>query len=239
MSYINFNYGDLHIQFECPKNDATVQHVVNILKGETYKAVPCVPDVKTIVDVGANLGATSLLFSCWYPNAMIYSFEPQRDVYEILVRNSQRNGNARCFNVGLFNADRRLPLYKSWVEAGTASIGKSFLNTPNMEEIQLRDAATFLQEQGVNEIDILKIDTEGCEVHILESLRKKLARIWVIYLEYHTEEDRRRIDELLAPTHVLLRAKAEKAHCGEVTYVRFDLGNYWTDLHVHRIVMPG
>jgi FkbM family methyltransferase len=238
MHYINFTYGELQIKFECLNNVHTVQHVTSILKGDTYKSVPCIPNVKTIVDVGANLGATSLLFSCWYPDATLYSIEPQREVYEILARNSERNPNAKCFNFGLYDSQRRTPLYKSRVEAGTASIGKSFLNTALSEEIELRDAATFFKDQQIDAIDILKVDTEGCEYPILMSIKEKLPRIWVIYLEYHSEEDRRRIDDLLAPTHVLLRAKVEKAHCGEVTYVRTDLGNYWPDLHLHRIVMP-
>jgi FkbM family methyltransferase len=219
MDYVNFVYGETSIKFECFKNDNTVKHVTGILSGETYKHVPFVPNVKTVLDIGANIGATSTLFSCWYPTATIFSIEPQRAPYEMLVRNSQRNPNAKCFNFGLFNCDKRVPLYHSWADSGTASIGKSFLNTADNEEIELRDATTFLCEQQIETIDVLKIDTE----------------IWVIYLEYHSEEDRRLIDTILAPTHVLLRAKVEKAHCGELHYVRSDLGQFWQELHIHRI----
>lgn len=235
MDYVNFVYGETSIKFECFKNDNTVKHVTGILSGETYKHVPFVPNVKTVLDIGANIGATSTLFSCWYPTATIFSIEPQRAPYEMLVRNSQRNPNAKCFNFGLFNCDKRVPLYHSWADTGTASIGKSFLNTADDEEIELRDATTFLREQQIETIDVLKIDTEGCETQILSSIRDKIPQIWVIYLEYHSEEDRRLIDAMLAPTHVLLRAKVEKAHCGELHYVRSDLGQFWQELHIHRI----
>ena len=50
-------------------------------------------------------------------------------------------------------------------------------------------------------IDILKIDTEGCEINILQSIKAFLKKISVIYLEYHSEQQGIIIKNLLSKTH--------------------------------------
>ncbi len=44
------------------------------------------------------------------------------------------------------------------------------------EQIRLKCASQFLSEHGIENVDILKIDTEGCEVPILQSLEQVFAR---------------------------------------------------------------
>ena len=54
-------------------------------------------------------------------------------------------------------------------------------------------------------VDILKIDTEGCEVPILFSIKKYLTEIKILYIEYHSSIDRDEIRRLLENTHFVLR----------------------------------
>ena len=65
----------------------------------------------------------------------------------------------------------------------------------------------------------MKIDTEGCEVPILRSLEKFLPEVKVLYVEYHSERDRRLIDGILAETHVLWRGHVNLAYRGEFCYL--------------------
>jgi hypothetical protein len=44
----------------------------------------------------------------------------------------------------------------------------------------------------------------------------------VVYLEYHSEEDRIALDELLRPTHILYAGSVAFPHRGEFVYVRND-----------------
>jgi FkbM family methyltransferase len=228
-------FGDRTVDFMCYDTEDSKRHSEGILTGRTYPHIPFVNEVEIIVDVGANIGASSVFFSLYYPEATIYSIEPQQGPFEIMSRNTQGNPKNRRFNFGLFNCDKTVPLYHSWVDSGTASVGQSWLNTTESETIQLRDAGTWLLEEGIARIDILKIDTEGCETHILSRMAHLIPLVKVIYLEYHSDEDRRAIDSMVAPSHVLYRAKAEHAHCGEVVYVRSNLEPQAPDLHKHRI----
>ena len=45
----------------------------------------------------------------------------------------------------------------------------------------------------------------------------------MLYVEYHSERDRRMIDEMLAETHVLWRGQVTFAYRGEFCYLKREL----------------
>ena len=71
---------------------------------------------------------------------------------------------------------------------------------------------------GLTYIDILKIDTEGCEVEILESIQRYIPYIGILMIEYHSDGDRRKIDQLL-PDHLMMNAMIGNIHLGTVHYI--------------------
>jgi FkbM family methyltransferase len=192
-----------------------------ILKGETYPLVPFLNSVSSIVDVGANVGAASFYFAMHFPNAKVYAFEPDPTVYRLLCSNVKPFPNVTTYNVGLFNANCRKLLYRSQWDPVSNSIGKSDANGMDGTEIVLRDASEAFRELGLQCIDILKIDTEGCEVPILKSAISLATKARALYIEYHSEADRREIDSLVADTHILYSGKAGYQHRGEFCYVNY------------------
>src|SRR5262245_45720652 len=62
---------------------------LGILQGKEYPILP-LPDYKptTIVDVGANVGATAVFFHYAYPGARIYCYEPSAENYQCLAANA-------------------------------------------------------------------------------------------------------------------------------------------------------
>ena len=188
-----------------------------ILRGETYPAVAFIDDVHSIVDIGASVGLASLWFANRYPDARIVAFEPQQESFVLLQENTASIPAITPVNLGLFDRAVTVPLYQGLSAGSTGSIGRSRLNAKDSEEVTLAPAADELRAQGVSAIDILKVDTEGCEVAILRALLPNFSPR-VIYLEYHSDADRREIDGLLTD-YVLLRASAGDVHVGELCYV--------------------
>jgi hypothetical protein len=84
--------------------------------------------------------------------------------------------------------------------------------------VVVKDAATALHQIGLSYIDILKIDTEGCEVEILESLQPYLPYVGIVMVEYHSEKHRRSIDHGLE-THLLFDTNICKPRLGIVKYI--------------------
>ena len=104
----------------------------------------------------------------------------------------------------------------------TASVDAKAPDAVVSEVVHLRSVHEWLDEHGITKIDVLKVDTEGCEIAILEAIAEMLPHVRVAYLEFHSEDDRKKLDEILGQTHVMVRATIYQLHRGEVTYVAKD-----------------
>ena len=199
--------------------EASAGHVSAILNGATYPEIPDIGEVRTVIDIGANVGAASVMFAARYPRATIHACEPGPRPRAVLERNAAPLDRVRVYPFGLHDHDCTVPLYRSRWDPMSASIGASAENQDEFDDIRLRNAAAWMEELAVGPVDVLKIDTEGCELPILSTLAERATKARLIYLEYHSDDDRRRIDAWLEPTHVLASSKAVQPHRGDVCYV--------------------
>jgi FkbM family methyltransferase len=225
------------VPFHLFKTSACFQVANDIFAGVTYPHVPFVSDVKTVVDVGANVGAASVYFAIAYPEACVYAFEPDSSPFSLLQRNVETLPEITVFPFGLYSSEKTLTLFHGKSDSVESSVCPSVRTGDESESIRLADAFRFLSERGVTQIDVLKIDTEGCEVPILRSLKPYLSQVKVLYLEYHSERDRRMIDELLAETHVLWRGHINFAYRGEFCYLKRDLVPDENETHTCEILL--
>jgi len=226
------------VGFRLFKNEVCFQIAEGIFAGRTYPLVPFVGDVQTIVDVGANVGAASVFFAMSYPGARVYALEPASLPLSILKQNVEPFANVRVFPCGLFSSDKTLPLYLGRNDSVESSVFPTSRTGGDCETIQLLAAREFLSQQGIARVDILKIDTEGCEVPILRSLGSYLPAVKLLYVEYHSDRDRRLIDGIVAETHALWRGRAELVHRGELCYLRRDLVPAESETHTAEILLP-
>jgi len=190
-----------------------------ILGGTTYPHIPYIRDVQTVVDIGANVGLASAYFSLVYSPTRIIAVEPTPASFALLAENAKHWPMIEPHRVGLFDSTRSAPMFVSAKDSLISSIYRWHESADETVTIELEDAETFLRRIGITRIDILKIDTEGCERPILASIKTRLPTIQVIYIEYHSNEDRIWIDALLSPTHILSRGRVIHEHQGEFCYV--------------------
>lgn len=213
---INFRYFD---------NELSRLVTESILNGEVYHAFPDIGPIDVIVDIGANIGAATVFFKKNYPAATIFSFEPSATPFELLEINTSHYKNIHCVNYGLFDVDASVKLYRGKNDGVTTSIFNNNLTASDYTEIRLKKASEMFETLGITTVDILKVDTEGCEINILRNIVSYLPAVKVIYIEYHSELDRLLIDTILRKTHLLYSSKAENPHRGELTYICNDLEN--------------
>ncbi len=225
------------LPFNLFKTEVSFQVANSIFAGATYPTISFVSDVKTIVDIGANVGAASVYFAIAYPDAKVYAFEPGSAPLALLQQNVEPLRNVTVFPFGLHSREQRLSLFQGKNDSVESSLCSTPRTGSESEEIRLLSAPDFLASQGVNRIDILKIDTEGCEVPILRSLNAYLPEVKALYVEYHSERDRRMIDEMLAGTHVLWRGHVTLAYRGEFCYLKRELVPDESETHTCEILM--
>ena len=219
---VRFTHDGQTFAFECFDNlqSAVVSQLV--LNGTTYPHLPFVTGVEVLWDVGANCGATATWFSHVYPDARIIAFEPAERPYELLVANTDRLPNVTALPFGLHREDQECKLFHGLVDSTASSIFQLDGTGETSEVITLRSARQWYEESATSRLDVLKLDTEGCEVPILESLAEVLPSVKVIYLEFHSEADRRLIDDLLHPTHALFFGRLLGPQ-GELVYLQREL----------------
>ena len=179
-----------------------------VLDGCEYPAPPCLPArPPVVVDVGANIGVSTLYFALRYPEAKVWAFEPSRVSFHCLRQNTAGLPNVTPVNVGLFSADRRAALHHG-LSCVTDSVVRHCHSTGSAETIELRRASDLLAGHlGGGYISILKVDTEGCEVPILADLAGWYDRIDCLYYEYHSDEDRVELDRRLSGQFYVFHAR--------------------------------
>ncbi len=206
------------IHFYKEEENVAIYTVDEIFNKQPYPFLDFVDNVSIIVDIGANIGIASAYFRVLYPNAKIICFEPDPLAFHLLKLNSAELGNCDLYRFGLYSDDITKAFYSSLVTACYSSVHKNrYATFPRI--VQFVKAGSFLKSIGIEKIDILKIDTEGCETQILKDLFEMLGNVKIIYLEFHSEEDRRIIDQILSATHVLYRGNIVDVHRGTLCYL--------------------
>ncbi len=196
-----------------------------ILEGKTYPHLPFVDGVEVVFDVGANCGATSVYLNHHHPTATVHAFEPGSEPRALLERNAGRSERIVVHPIGLSDEDRDAALYRGEDDSITASTVRRSINLDESEQVQIRAAGPWAADHGIDRIDILKLDVEGCEVEVLESLASLIPTMKVVYVEYDSRAARRRIEQVLADTHELYFAMLMVLDQGEIIYLRKDLAD--------------
>jgi FkbM family methyltransferase len=155
--------------------------------------------IRTVLDVGANVGSWSLMAAELFPKATIYSLEVVPETAAELRARTAQQDRIKSFNLGLAAHTGTLSLRYD----PKASTHATFTDYPHRwtgERIEcpVMRGDDFLTRERINEVDFLKLDVEGAEHLVLEGLENQLRerRIRFVQFEYG------RVNIL---THFLLR----------------------------------
>jgi FkbM family methyltransferase len=123
-----------------------------------------------VLDIGANIGAHCLRFaSIVGEKGRVYAFEPTNYAYAKLQKNISLNEfvNIKTFQVAL--ADRNVPQQtisyrSSWRTDGSFSQEKSVIDFVRLDD--------WVAENGVDRVDLIKIDVDGNEYSVISGGRE-------------------------------------------------------------------
>jgi FkbM family methyltransferase len=144
-------------------------------------------EIKTVFDVGANLGQSALDYREKFPKARIYSFEPVSQTFDRLEFATKADPNIFCYQLALAERDGQEEILTRGT-SGTNSLKAKFYASPdkdqNLEICQLRRLDSFLEtnEIELDKIDFLKIDTEGYEIPVLQGADSLLRAGKILYI---------------------------------------------------------
>lgn len=154
-----------------------------------------------IFDIGAHIGISTLYFKSIFPDSEIHCFEPNPELVEVLNENILINGleNIEVHEVAISNREGNAKLYidtsvDKWHSNSSLLIGgwtKKEILTPI--EVKLEILSKYL----IDEVDMLKIDVEGHEYHIVQEIQNELNNVLNIAIEIHPGQDIKKISDIL------------------------------------------
>lgn|GEM_PF-440459 len=168
-----------------------------------------------IVDVGGHIGTFTLMAARAWPDAKIFCIEVMRDIE---TSGSFERAIACALDRNVSGLPQVTVIRKALIgfygdpDADVVTTHDFGYRMPNFEDrirmnlhraTEAMSVADFLQEHGIDRIDLLKIDVEGCEVNILRELDSLniLKDIEAIRGEWHFDVAKKDVPRVLQKTH--------------------------------------
>ena len=187
-----FTNTSLNLRLKSSPKDITYPSYQTFFYDEDFKKICNIKDGDVVYDLGANIGAFSLMCSN-YDVKNIYAFEPNPEIYNYLKYNCDTYGrNVTTFCKAIYKNFAKLNFgnVEGNLTQGTAAC--SIFN--KNEDLCSVDGIHLEVFSIVNRLDYptyLKVDIEGAEYDFFESISDDfLENCHTIFLEFHNRDER-------------------------------------------------
>lgn len=143
-------------------------HDVRVLLGQKRPLI--------LFDVGGNVGQTIVSFLETFHEPGIYSFEPSPATFEVLQAAHGNNPRVRLENLALGDRERVQPFQVTKDHSVNDSLLEPVWDAQTKSvPVQVSTLDRYCQQQHIESIDYLKVDTQGYDLKVLEGGRDLLA----------------------------------------------------------------
>ena len=145
--------------------------------------------LRTIFDVGANIGQTALRYASAFPAATIFTFEPVPATFGRLKNAVQGYRQIKAFNTALGETTGSITMTST--EPGGNNTVLQDRSTTGSIDVPIDTIDSFTAANSIETIDLLKIDVEGHELQVIKGADQILRRgqVRFIFAECVIPED--------------------------------------------------
>ena len=176
------NYFDSKIQkkivnIEGIKFLGIIENVMQVYVTNIPEIEFCKKEIKkgdTAVDIGANIGLYTLFFSKLVgATGKVIAFEPDPENFDVLKKNIELNKitNVTLVQKGVSNKNETMKLYKSHASGAHSLVRNAKWQKDTYTDIQTITLDDYFKGE---KIDMIKIDTEGFELEVIDGCIKLL-----------------------------------------------------------------
>jgi len=167
--------GPLHFR----DNFGDITNLPNLFYREVYRA-PRDPGPGVVLDVGANIGLAAAWYERNYPGRPIHCFEPLEENAR-MARLNCRSALVNNVAIGARPGTVELRVDRDAVMASTIAWDRA-VSTRTLEVVTLDD---YVRDHDIDRVAVLKIDTEGMELDVLDGAISTLAITGLVAMETH------------------------------------------------------
>jgi FkbM family methyltransferase len=145
--------------------------------------VPFDGQVKTILDLGANVGYAAVYFANRFPEATIIAVEPASDNFAQLLKNTKSYSTIHAVQSAVWSSGKSLKIVdlgQSW----SYRVSEVPENTPG--SFVAKSIPDLMDQFQLDHLDIVKIDVEGTECELFANhIDAWLPKTKMIIVEFH------------------------------------------------------
>lgn len=192
-------------------------HCADVLSG-SYDVAYDPPAPPVILDLGANIGAFARWAALRWIGSIIHCYEPHPDNYALLVRTAAEIKSATVIlhEQAVFTKNGRTLLGQGGLNCGEYTLQSTSRDDSPVAIVEVIAALSLPKA------DILKVDTEGCELGIFRQLAEYglLRGFSAIMFEFHAAPTAEEISAILV-NHGFHRVghKLNSEHRGEMKFL--------------------
>lgn len=142
-----------------------------------------------ILDVGANVGQSTMRFLNHFKKLRIHSFEPSPSTFERLEVNCSPYSQVTCWNCGVGSKDGLVEFHENEMSDMSSFLTPSRFawgNIVKSSTVNVVSLDTFASEHDIKFIHLLKSDTQGYDLEVLKGAKGLMDenRIGLVYFEF-------------------------------------------------------
>ncbi len=195
-----FNY---HVQRVSLRGIGVLNSEGNEVTGESHvlRRLSKVENLNVFVDVGANTGGYTDEILTHFPTAKVYAIEPHPKTFKLLKKNIT-SSRAVLWNGGMGEKKGQGQLWDFADDAALkhtqptstlASTVKEVIEEFHQQKAQaftfpITTLDAFAEKENITRIDLLKIDTEGNELQVLQGATKLIKQNKIRYIQFEFNE---------------------------------------------------
>lgn len=152
-----------------------------------------------ILDIGAADGATAHYFSKTFPKAPVIGFEPIVKMFRIAQKANEGNPKVTIRNLALYNTigKKEINITANFLSSSIHELNNTEIShQPGaqqdkfslIEKQEVRTSTLDEETKSLEEILLIKIDTQGSELHILRSGIETLKKTHLVLVEMNNHE---------------------------------------------------
>ena len=164
-----------------------------------------VTNLENFIDIGSHMGSYSDLIINNFKKCKSFMFEPQNEIFKKARIKYRNKRNVKLYNYAISNKKAKKHLFvnrhnlmTSLCQLNQQNIylkwkakliwGKTtkgmIMKTQTIKTIKL---SQIIKNEKIKPIDLVKIDTEGHELEVLEGMEKKIKNIKLIMIEFRKD----------------------------------------------------